>query len=101
MRKLLLSFLFIGSLGANAQTTIFEDSFETYADFVINNFGAWNGIDTDLLNTYTGGVPAPGTPDWDNAGAPQSFQIRRRSCACNQRAFLPRNSPCRPCAGQP
>ncbi len=75
MRKLLLSILFVGSFSANAQTTIFEDSFETYADFVINNFGAWNGIDTDLRTTYTGGVPAPGTSDWDNAGAPQAFQI--------------------------
>ncbi len=73
MKKLLLSILFVGSIGATAQTTIFEDSFETYTDFVINDFGLWNGIDGDLLNTYTGGTV--GDPTWANAGDPQAFQI--------------------------
>lgn len=72
MKKLLLSFLLVAGIGANAQTTIFEDSFETYTDFTINDFGAWNGIDVDMRPTYTGGTA---TPTWDNAGDPQAFQI--------------------------
>jgi len=72
MKKLLLSILFVSGV-ANSQTTLFEDSFETYTDFYINNFGGWNGIDGDLRPTYTGGTV--GDPLWDFAGDPQAFQI--------------------------
>lgn len=58
-------------MSATAQTTLFEDSFETHADFLINNFGDWNGIDVDLLNTY--GVGTGFT--WDNNGDPQAFMV--------------------------
>ena len=73
MKKLLLSFLFIGCLGANAQTTLFEDHFDTYDDFLITGFGGWSTLDIDLLNTYVGGQTGPAT--WANAGDPQAFQI--------------------------
>ena len=52
MKKILLSLLFLSSLMANAQTTIFEDSFETYADFAITGVGSWALIDVDLRPTY-------------------------------------------------
>ena len=71
MKKLLLSFLFIGGLNATAQTTLFEDSFETHANFLINSFGDWSGIDVDLLNTYGVGTGIT----WDNNGDPQSFMV--------------------------
>lgn len=74
MKKLLLSFLMIGAISSNAQTTIFEDSFETYIDFSVSDFGSWGVIDVDLLATYLGGLP-DGTPAWDNAGDPQAFMI--------------------------
>jgi hypothetical protein len=74
MKKLLLSFLMIGAISSNAQTTIFEDSFETYIDFSISDFGSWGVIDVDLLNTYIGGLPE-GTDPWENASGPQAFMI--------------------------
>jgi hypothetical protein len=73
MKKLLLSFLFLGTLGANAQNVLYQDSFETYTDFAITGFGAWSTLDLDLRTTYTGGTV--GTPAWPNAGAAQAFQI--------------------------
>lgn len=72
MRKTLL--LFLISISSSAQVTVFEDSFETYDDFLISNFGAWQTLDLDLLFTYTGGQPDGATP-WDNAGDPQAFMI--------------------------
>lgn len=78
MKKLLLYTLFAGSASLGfAQTVIFEDSFEDYTDFTINNFGNWIGIDVDGLNTYSGG----GGIAWDNEGAPQAFQIFNPSVA--------------------
>jgi hypothetical protein len=56
-----------------SQITVFEDSFDTYNDFLITGYGQWQSLDLDLLNTYTGGTV--GTPAWPNAGAPQAFQI--------------------------
>lgn len=73
MKKLLLSLFILTGLSANAQITVFEDSFETYNDFLITGFGDWQTLDLDLLNTYTGGTT--GTAAWANAGAPQAFQI--------------------------
>jgi len=70
-RFLLLSSLFVSSLGFS-QITVFEDSFDTYGDFLITGFGQWQTLDLDLLNTYTGGTD---TPTWANASLPQAFQI--------------------------
>lgn len=72
MKKLLLSSLLAFGLNANSQTTLFEDNFDSYTDFVITGFGGWSTLDIDLLPTYTGGTA---TPTWDNAGDPQAFQI--------------------------
>ena len=72
MKKTLL--LFLVSISSFAQVTIFEDSFETYDDFSISNFGAWQTLDLDLLFTYTGGLPT-GIDPWLNAGDPQAFMI--------------------------
>lgn len=72
MKKLLLSLFIAGGLGANAQTTLIDDSFETYTDFVITGFGQWLTLDLDARPTYTGGTA---TPTWDNAGDPQAWQI--------------------------
>jgi hypothetical protein len=77
MKKLLLiSLSFIG-FNMSAQTVLFEDSFESYSDFVITGFGDWQTLDLDLLPTYTGGG---GTP-WANAGAAQAYQIFNPSVA--------------------
>lgn len=43
--------LFAG-FAMNAQTTIFEDDFESYDDFIIENVGDWTLVDLDLLPTY-------------------------------------------------
>lgn len=53
MKKLLLSTLLLSSLfTAKAQTTVFEDSFETYTNFAIANVGNWTLTDVDKLVTY-------------------------------------------------
>lgn len=52
MKKItLLAALFAG-FAMNAQTTIFEDDFEAYDDFIIANVGDWTLVDLDLLPTY-------------------------------------------------
>lgn len=72
MKKILLSALLVFGLSAKSQTTLFEDNFDSYTDFVITGFGGWSTLDLDGLGTYTGGND---TPTWDNANAPQAFQI--------------------------
>jgi len=73
MKRLLLLFsLFWCSLGSS-QITVFQDSFDTYNDFIITGIGQWQTLDLDLLETYTGGTV--GAPTWNNAGDPQAFQI--------------------------
>ncbi len=47
MKKTLLSFLFLSSMGMNAQITIFEDGFESYNNFLIANIGSWTLTDVD------------------------------------------------------
>lgn len=61
-------------LGPNSGSaiTLFEDDFESYNDFIINNIGDWITLDLDGLNTYTGGTA---TPTWDNANSPMAYQI--------------------------
>lgn len=52
MKKItLLAALFAG-FAMNAQITIFEDDFESYDDFIIENVGDWTLVDLDLLPTY-------------------------------------------------
>lgn len=52
MKKItLLAALFAG-FAMNAQTTIFEDDFEAYDDFIIENVGDWTLVDLDMLPTY-------------------------------------------------
>ena len=71
MKKLLLSILFLTGLSSNAQITIFEDSFETYNDFIITGIGNWQTLDLDGLNTY--GVGNGFT--WANNGVPQAWMV--------------------------
>ncbi|KAA5538217.1 T9SS type A sorting domain-containing protein [Paenimyroides baculatum] len=53
MKKLLLSTLLLSSLfTAKSQTTVFEDSFETYTNFAIANVGNWTLNDVDKSTTY-------------------------------------------------
>ena len=77
MKKLLLSFLAMGSfVAAEAQVTIFEDSFETYPEFTITGFGQWSILDLDGLPTYIGGRDEEGwQATWPNAGSPQAFMV--------------------------
>ncbi|WP_169628033.1 T9SS-dependent choice-of-anchor J family protein [Flavobacterium soli] len=56
---------------ANAQSVVFEDSFETYDDFLITGIGDWLTIDLDGSTTYSGG----GGIDWANEGAAQAFMV--------------------------
>ncbi len=73
MKKILLSSVLMASVAINAQTTIFEDSFETYTNFLITGFGNWQTLDLDLQPTYSvGGTPAP---NWTNVGTPQAYII--------------------------
>ncbi len=72
MKKTLL--LGLALLGVNAtnfaQTTLFEDSFDTYTDFAISGVGNWTLIDVDLRPTY-GFVGV----DFANSGVAKSFQV--------------------------
>jgi hypothetical protein len=70
MKKLLLSLFILGGLNANAQVAIFDDSFEFYDDFAIENIGDWTTTDIDLLNTYG----FTGTT-FLNSGVAKSFQV--------------------------
>lgn len=73
MKKILFSFsLLVSSFIAHAQTTLLNETFDSYTDFVITGFGSWQTLDLDGLPTYTGGTA---TPTWANANAPQAFQI--------------------------
>ena len=76
MKKTLLSLLFLSSLGVSAQTTIFEDSFETYTNFAISNVGAWTLLDLDGAVTYgiEQGNPAVSV-NFTNSGAPMAFMV--------------------------
>lgn len=70
MKKSLLFLLFCTNF-LNAQTTIFQESFETYENFIITGIGDWLTIDLDGSTTYTGG----GGIAWPNANQPQAFQV--------------------------
>ncbi|MGE8434115.1 choice-of-anchor J domain-containing protein [Chryseobacterium joostei] len=55
MKKILLLGAFLGLCSLNAQTTIFEDSFETYTDFnyTTGTVGNWTLTDLDGKQSYT------------------------------------------------
>ena len=82
MKKLLLSLFLASAFGANAQITIFEDSFDTYPNFAIANIGTWTVTDLDGLPTY--GIEQ-GTPPvsvvFANSGAPMAFMVMNASAA--------------------
>lgn len=70
MKKLLLSCAMLLGLYANAQQTLFEDSFESYDDFAIADIGFWTMVDVDLKVTYGfTGITFP------NSGVAKSFQV--------------------------
>jgi hypothetical protein len=52
MKKILLFTLLAMGGSMNAQSTIFEDSFDTYTDFIITGIGPWTMTDVDLRPTY-------------------------------------------------
>lgn len=52
MKQTLLSMLLLAGISASAQSVIFEDSFDTYADFEYENIGNWTLIDVDARGTY-------------------------------------------------
>ena len=80
MKKyVLISGLFLINLN-HAQTILLNEDFESYPDFTISNFGQWNVLDLDQLNTTTtiGGDPAPPVnwvATWPNAGSKMAYQI--------------------------
>ncbi|WP_306350192.1 T9SS-dependent choice-of-anchor J family protein [Flavobacterium sp. '19STA2R22 D10 B1'] len=80
-KKLLFASLLLGTVGAaNAQTTIFEDSFETYNNFAIANIGTWTLTDIDGAATYGIEVGTPPVPVvFENSGYTGSFIIFNRS----------------------
>lgn len=70
MKKILLSYFLALGVSANAQSVIFEDSFEGYTDFAIANVGSWTLTDVDLKTTYGfNGV------QFLNSGVAKSFQV--------------------------
>ena len=70
MKKLLLTLLLFVGLATNAQSTIFQDNFESYQDFAITGIGGWTMRDVDLLTTYV-----IGTTVFPNNGVPKAFQV--------------------------
>lgn len=53
MKKILLSLALVaGMITMNAQITVFEDSFENYEDFTIDDFGEWVQYDLDGGDTW-------------------------------------------------
>ena len=78
MKKTLLSFLFLSSMGLSAQITLFEDGFETYPNFAIANIGSWTQIDVDGGPTWgieLGTEENPEPVEFENSGYTGSFII--------------------------
>ncbi len=75
MKKILFSLLTLSGLTSfsvmNAQTVLFEDSFETYTDFAIANVGSWTLIDAD--NSPSGGFQGITFPN--GTGTNKAFQV--------------------------
>lgn len=72
MRKnLLLGAFLLGSFfTANAQQTLFEDSFETYTTFAITGVGSWTLVDSDGQVTYGFSGAA-----FENSGEPMAYIV--------------------------
>lgn len=71
-KNLLLAAFLMGSyFTVNAQTVLFEDSFEDYEDFAIEDFGDWITLDIDQSPVYGGGGDFP----WPNRDVEQAFII--------------------------
>lgn len=58
MKKITFTAALFAAFTMNAQSVVFEDSFETYADFDITDFGDWSIIDVDQDPTF-------GSQDYD------------------------------------
>ena len=71
MKKLLLSLLIVSGISVNAQTTIFEDNFDSYTNFDKADVGAWSLIDVDLRPTYGFG----GGTTFLNSGTAMAFIV--------------------------
>ncbi len=72
MKKItLLVLMIVSNFTSNAQSTLFEDSFESYTNFAIANVGNWTLIDVD------GGLCYPNNPAFTflNFDVPKSFQV--------------------------
>lgn len=82
MKKTLLTLLFLSSISLSAQITIFEDSFDTYADFSIDNVGNWTLLDVDGLDTYgiEQGTP-PESVVFENSGSPMAYIVMNYAAA--------------------
>lgn len=52
MKKITLLFTLLIACSLNAQTVLFEDSFETYDDFAVNAIGDWTLIDNGATSHY-------------------------------------------------
>ncbi len=71
MKKItLLLCMLTAGFYSQAQSTIFEDSFESYTDFAISGVGNWTLTDVD--GGATGNV---GTTVYPNGAVPQAFQV--------------------------
>ena len=54
MKKITLGIAaLLAAFTMNSQQTVWEDSFENYDDFAIENIGGWTQIDNDGLSTYS------------------------------------------------
>ncbi|WP_312306262.1 T9SS-dependent choice-of-anchor J family protein [Chryseobacterium sp.] len=72
MKKIITVGVFLGLCSINAQTTIFEDSFETYPNFAYTtgNVGNWTLTDIDEKNSYI--VQGANFP---NEGIPKAYIV--------------------------
>ena len=94
MKKLLLLSAFAATFStAYGQTTLFEDNFESYQDFIIANIGQYKLFDNDGLTTYIGGVTTQqGVDPWNNAYDPMVCQVFNPSVAGVQNGHDGENS---------
>ena len=65
-------------MGLSAQITLFEDGFETYPNFVIENIGSWTQIDVDGGETWgidVGDEEDPIPVEFENSGYTGAFIV--------------------------
>jgi Secretion system C-terminal sorting domain/Cleaved Adhesin Domain len=70
MKKITVLLMMLVSFFSQAQSTIFEDSFESYTNFAIANVGNWTLTDLDGAIAYPSG-----TFTFPNYNVPKSFQV--------------------------